>query len=212
MFDFSLLATFCITTLTLTLSPGPSNLYIIACTMHQGTRAGVAAAAGLALGSVIYVVLSVTGIAALVVYSPVLFTLVKIVGAGYLIWLGVQALRTARKDAKVGEPAKPVAAGLRQSLIVELTNPKSALFFIAFLPQFVTAQGGGVATQLLILGGIYTLLALASDLFMVTLSGQLRRWLSHHGSFYYWQNIAAGGVLLALGSFILIADVLRAGL
>ena len=180
--------------------------------MHQGTRAGVAAAAGLALGSVIYVVLSVTGIAALVVYSPVLFTLVKTVGAGYLIWLGVQALHTARKDAKVGEPAKPVAAGLRQSLIVELTNPKSALFFIAFLPQFVTAQGGGVATQLLILGGIYTLLALASDLFMVTLSGQLRRWLSHHGSFYYWQNIAAGGVLLALGSFILIADVLRAGL
>ncbi|QPG07106.1 LysE family translocator [Salinimonas marina] len=195
----------------MTFSPGPSNLYIIACTLHQGPRAGVAAAMGLALGSIIYVVLSVSGIAALVVFSPVMFTVLKILGAGYLIWLGTQALRTAKDDAKGHEPAKPTSTGLRQSIIVELTNPKSALFFIAFLPQFVTPAGGEVVTQLLILGAIYTLLALGSDLFMVILSGQLRRWLSHHSSFHYWQNQVAGGVLIALGGFILMADVLSLG-
>ena len=205
--ELSVLLTFCIATLTLTLSPGPSNLYIMACTLGQGAKAGIAAASGMAIGSLIYVALTALGLAAIIVYSPIFFTLLKVAGAAYLVVLGVQSITRASVSVPARGNDKPTRKILKQSLAVELTNPKTALFFLAFLPQFTQAEGADITTQLAILGVLYTILALASDLLVVTLCQRLNSLLTHSPRVAYWQDITAGTVLLGLGLFILINDV-----
>ena len=201
-----MLIAFAIAALVLSLSPGPSNLYIMACTMGNGARAGVAAAAGMALGSLSYAVGTALGLSAVIVYSPTLFIGLKVAGALYLLYLGVKTwLR-----ASVPHLQKPVTTStgkvLRQSLIVELTNPKTGLFFIAFLPQFTRAESGNISMQLLLLGGVYAVIALGSDLFVVTLSSQLGRWLARSPAWAVRQEQLAGLILFGLGAFILLEE------
>ena len=205
--DVSLLAAFCVATLTLTLSPGPSNLYIMACTLNRGARAGIAAASGMAIGSVIYVLLTCAGLATVMVYSEWLFRLVKLTGAAYLIFLGLKTLNQSRAPALRCNEEQVRTNVLRQSLFVELTNPKTALFFLAFLPQFVTPHGASVSVQLLTLGIIYTLLAFASDMLVVGLCRQLSAQLNRSAHFAVWQDRIAGMVLLGLGAAIIVMDV-----
>lgn len=206
--DLPVLLTFCIATLTLTLSPGPSNLYIMACTLGQGARAGMAAAGGMAIGSLIYVALTALGLAAIIVYSPVIFTLLKLAGAAYLVVLGVQSIVGASVALPGNADHKPTRKILQQSLTVELTNPKTALFFLAFLPQFTRTDSANITTELAILGVLYTVLALASDLLVVTLCQRLNKLLTQSPRVSYWQDLIAGFVLLGLGIFILVNDVL----
>ena len=198
------LFTFSIAVAVLTLSPGPSNLYIMARTMASGQRSGFAAAGGMAIGSIIYVVATALGLAAVFRYSPTVYTLVKVVGAGYLIYLGIQAIRASR-NAHIESPKVRIMSTqkvFKQSIFVELSNPKTALFFLAFLPQFVSPEVGSVAMQLTILGLVYATIALCSDLFVVFMSSQIGKWLAHHPLFIRWQDRVSGGVLIGLGSYI----------
>lgn len=200
------LIAFSFAALMLSISPGPSNLYIMARTMGQGQKAGTAAAGGMAIGSLIYVLATALGLATIFVYSPMAYTGVKIAGAIYLLYLGWQYLRQAKALTHVDKPhltAMTPVSILRQSIIVELTNPKTALFFLAFLPQFVDASLGNVAMQMIVLGLTYGVIAFCSDMMVVILSNQLGRWLESHASFSLWQERVSGSILMVLGVYIL---------
>ncbi|WJG09818.1 LysE family translocator [Aliiglaciecola sp. LCG003] len=196
--------TFSLAAALLSLSPGPSNLYIMARTFSCGHLSGVAAASGMALGSLAYVAATALGLAVVFKYSPDAFTALKLVGAGYLIYLAYKTFRQASPSKMTEQKVKVVSVTkvFKQSIVVELTNPKTALFFLAFLPQFVDHQQGSVALQLTILGCIYAVIAFCSDLFVVALSNQLGKWIAGHPMFVEWQDRLSASILLGLGCFI----------
>lgn len=197
-------ATFAFLVLLISLSPGPSNLYILARSMAQGAKAGYAAATGMAIGSVIYVILTVLGIAALFKFLPAAYIGLKLCGAAYLIYLGYRYFDVSAYKGS-DQPQVPQLATskiLRQSLVVELTNPKTVLFFLAFLPQFVDEQAGSVAAQLLWLGVVYSLVAFMCDVSVATAAGKLGSWLSKHPNSVIWQDRFAGVMLICIGLFI----------
>lgn len=195
---------FLIAALLLNLSPGPSNFYVMSRSIAQGKASGYVAAMGLALGSLVHVVAAALGIAAVFAYSPVAYTLLKLLGAGYLIYLGLcMFLSDDIDNLPVGsiEP-KRYSRILWESAIVEVTNPKTALFFLAFLPQFVDVSLGTPALQLLVLGAIVTLSAIPCDLFVAYGSGNAARWMAGKFNFLKFQNRISGSILLGLGTYM----------
>ncbi|HEX9768245.1 MAG TPA: LysE family translocator [Kiloniellales bacterium] len=190
--------------LVLNLSPGPSNLYVLSRSLAQGTRAGLIAAAGLAAGSLGHVAAAALGLSAVFLYSPVAYALLKLAGAGYLIYLGLTHLVSARPAAgAVGAAtAKPRRTIFLESSLVELLNPKTALFFLAFLPQFADVAAGPLAPQLLLLGLIVTLTALPCDAAVAVLSGRAARILSVSPLIGRLQSWVSGSILIGLGAFL----------
>ena len=158
----------------------------------------------MAIGSFIYVVATVLGIAAVFQYSPEAYTAVKLVGAVYLVYLGYQYFAAKVFDPSQQQTITTLSKSkiLRQSVVVELTNPKTALFFLAFLPQFVDVEMGSMATQLVMLGTCYALVALCCDCGVALISGKLGTWLSQNPKALYCQDRLAGTVLVGLGIFI----------
>ncbi|AFV00898.1 LysE family translocator [Simiduia agarivorans] len=196
------LVSFTFAALLLNLSPGPSNLYVMARSLAQGPEAGFVAAAGLAAGSLVHVLAASVGLAAVFLYAPVLFTAVKLVGAAYLLYLGVQYLRS-QPDLSVGQSAKRSNGRIfRESFLVEATNPKTALFFLALLPQFADASYGPLGPQLLVLGLIVTLSAVPCDIIVALGASRVRRWLAAHPRAPLIQERVSGGILVALAMFI----------
>ncbi|MFT4929359.1 MAG: threonine/homoserine/homoserine lactone efflux protein [Phenylobacterium sp.] len=198
------LLTFALVSFLLSISPGPSILYIMARSISQGPKAGFAAAGGMAIGSFAYVLATALGIAAIFKYSPMAYTLLKLFGAAYLVYLGVQYFRSSPVDAgqKPAVTIYPIIKIFRQSIVVELTNPKTALFFLALLPQFIDPKLGSVTLQLLVLGGVYTAVTFCCDSCIALASGKLGKWLAQHPGAIYWQDRVAGSVLIGLGAFI----------
>lgn len=207
MLSVETVAAFVIAAYTLSLSPGPSNLYIMACTMGSGGKGGLAAASGMAIGSIIYSVLTAVGVAAVIAVSPGLFLTIKLAGAAYLIYLGAITLRDAHGPDFQKSVCRSAGAIWRQSVLVELTNPKTVLFFLAFLPQFTTPGQGDEGLQLFLLGLIYSVVALSSDLLVVGLSAKVKVVLQRSPRLGVWQERAAGLVLLGLGLAILAGEL-----
>ena len=203
------LAAFTLASLILNLSPGPSNLYVMARSISQGMRGGMVASLGLATGSLLHVLAAVLGLSALFQHSPTLYTVVKLVGAAYLIYLGVSHWRSlAPGDIDGGRSLRPKSTMtvFRESVIVEVTNPKTALFFIALLPQFVVPESGPVWQQLLILGAIVTVSALPCDMLVAMFSSRAARWLNRHRQAQRIQQRISGTLLLGIGSFLAIEE------
>ena len=200
-----ILIAFTTAALIMNISPGPSNLYVMARAIAQGSRGGVVAALGLAVGSLFHVFAAVLGLSAIFSHSPALYTVVKLVGAGYLIYLGISYWRSAAVQVSEGAPTglqKPLWLVFRESVIVEVTNPKTALFFIALLPQFVVPAAGSVTQQLLIFGFIVTLSALPCDLLVAFSSSKVASWLIKHEKAQMIQDRISGSVLFAMGAYI----------
>jgi threonine/homoserine/homoserine lactone efflux protein len=156
--------------------PGPSNLFVVACGLQSGSRAAVAGAAGCATGALTYVAGTAAGLSAVLASSDAVLAVVHYAGAAYLCWLGVAALRPGRDRGPVAEPPRSPLSSYRRGLLVELGNPKVALFFLALFPQFVHPAAGAAATQVLLLGGLFVAIGLASDCLYAVASGRLRRW------------------------------------
>lgn len=173
--------------------PGPSNLFVVACGLQSGSRAAVAGAAGCATGALTYVAGTAAGLSAVLASSEAVLAVVHYAGAAYLCWLGVAALRPARDRSPVAEPRRSPRGSYRRGLLVELGNPKVALFFLALFPQFVHPAAGAAATQILVLGGLFVAVGLASDCLYAVASGRLRRWRD--------QRRAVGLVYLGLGGW-----------
>lgn len=195
---------FVVAALIISLSPGPSNLYILACTLGSGRSGGTAAALGMAIGSSSYAIATAFGLAAAILYVPIIFTVIKIFGALYLIYLGVNALRYAAAP----HLRTPVQASNRRiasrSVVVELSNPKTALFFIAFLPQFTRATGDVLVNDLLVLGILFSVIALCCDLLVVQLSYQLGNWIAKNPRIAVRQEQLVGLIFLGLGATLLL--------
>ena len=191
----------------LNISPGPSNFYVMARSLGQGAGAGAVAAGGLAFGSLGHVAAAALGISALFAYSPAAYTALKLLGAGYLIYLGIRTLRDGGGQALParGAAAKPVGRIFWESSLVELLNPKTALFFLAFLPQFVDTAAGPVAPQMLLLGLIVTLTAIPCDLFVAMASGAAGHLFDRHPWVTRLQAQISGSVLIGLGLFVALA-------
>jgi threonine/homoserine/homoserine lactone efflux protein len=190
--------------LAMNISPGPSNLYVMSRSLAQGTSAGLVAAAGLAIGSLFHVTVTSLGLAVILQYSPVAFLVMKLAGAGYLVLLGLKMLlaKSASFSPDALMPKKPLARIFRESAVVEILNPKTALFFLAFLPQFANPKVGPLAPQLLLLGFIVTLTAIPCDALVAVLSGKAADLLRRKPIFQRLQNWISGSVLVALGATI----------
>lgn len=196
----SLFVTYLATVTVLMLTPGPDMLFCLAAGLKGGPRAGFLAAIGAASGEVVHIAASAVGLAALFRAAPVLFEAVRIVGACYLVWLGIRTLRN--RNEGIGAKPERAATGKRaywRGLITNLLNPKMALFSIAFLPQFIDPHAGNVAFQFVVLGACFVALEIAVDGTVGLLAGRLRRLLRGRRARRNL-NVAAGSVFVGLGA------------
>ena len=185
-------------------SPGPSNFYVLSRSLAQGTPAGLVATAGLAAGSLVHVTAAALGLSAVFVYSPVAYGVLKLAGAAYLVYLGLVILLTRGPAPGAVAAAVPRLPGqiFRQSVLVEVLNPKTALFFLAFLPQFADVEAGPLAPQILLLGLIVTLSGLPCDAFVAALSGRAGRLLSRSSLARRLLDWVSGSILIGLGAVL----------
>lgn len=198
---------FTLASLALIVLPGPSVLFVVGRSLAWGRRAGVLSVIGNGLGAVPLVAAVSVGLGALVAESVVLFTVVKVIGALYLIHLGVQAIRH-RGDVDVSEvgdgPRLSAGRALREGFVVGLTNPKTAVFFISVLPQFVDVRAGAVPVQMLVLGLLFVLIALVSDAVWAVAAGTARRWFVSAERPLERVRAAGGAMMIALGTGMLL--------
>lgn len=198
--DAASLAVFVVASAVLGITPGPDILYVILRGAAQGRRAGLAAAAGLCTGIVGHTVLCAAGVSAVLAASATAFSLVKFAGAGYLIYLGLRMWRSGRSiDVSGGGGVQPLWAIYRQTVVMNLLNPKVALFFLAFLPQFADPRAGPIAPQLLLLGLLFMAVSFVVMAGAGMAGGQIGHWLRNRPERARAVTIAAGGVLIALG-------------
>ena len=210
--SLSTLPVFIAASIVLLVIPGPAVLFIVARSGSQGRRAGLVSVLGVHTASIMHVLAAVAGLSAVVVASSIAFTAVKVVGGFYLIVLGVKSLRSARRSADVVAPTvRPERRLFAEAFLVSLLNPKVALFFLAFLPQFVQRGHGPIWTQTLVLGAIYILLGLCSDSVYATIGARLGTRLSGRAAQLRATRYAEGGILVGLGVLTLALPHRKAG-
>jgi threonine/homoserine/homoserine lactone efflux protein len=188
--------------LALLLLPGPAVLYIVSRSVAQGRLAGLVSDVGIHAGTMVHVIAASLGLSALLMTSALAFAAVKYLGAAYLIWLGVRKL--LGKDAAPAEASAPGRGGylrlLRDGFIVNLFNPKTALFFLAFLPQFADVSRGHVATQIAFLGLLFVALGLVTDGCYAIAAGTAGEWIKRHrGHYLGFERYVTGVVMIGLG-------------
>ena len=191
---------FLLAALVLLLTPGPAVLYIIARSMDQGRLAGFVSVLSNESGNSVHVLAATLGLSAILMSSALAFSIVKYLGAAYLIYLGIRRL-LARDQAH--EIARVQPQSLRriysQGVLVATLNPKTALFFLAFLPQFVDLSAGSVALQLLMLGGTFVAMAIVTDSLYALLASTAGGWLKRNRSFLRADRYLVGSVYIGLG-------------
>jgi threonine/homoserine/homoserine lactone efflux protein len=198
--DSSSLAVFLLAALALLLIPGPAVLYIVARSVDQGRSAGLASVVGVGLGSMVHVVAAALGLSALLVQSAVAFSTVKYLGAAYLIYLGVRRLLDRDDTIVLAEGSdRSLREVFVQGIWVNILNPKTALFFFAFLPQFVTVDGAPVGLQILFLGALFVTLGILTDGVYAVAAGGLGSWLKRRPGIVTAQRWFAGGIFISLG-------------
>jgi threonine/homoserine/homoserine lactone efflux protein len=200
MLDLSSYLVFLAASVALILVPGPAQALVIARTLAQGRRAGALTALGLNIGTLFHTATAALGLSAILATSVLAFTIVKLIGAAYLIYLGLQALRS-RADPSAATAARRHSARstLGQAVLTGVLNPKVALFFLAFLPQFVDPSRGPVLVQFLILGASMALLDTLYELLLVHLVSGMRERYLRSPRLVAFQTKLSGVVLVALG-------------
>jgi threonine/homoserine/homoserine lactone efflux protein len=198
------LALFALAAVIMNAAPGPSNLYVLSRSLAQGRSAGLVSAFGLALGNLFHVALAVMGLAALLRYAPGLYDAVRLIGASYLVYLGLRMVQERPAETATVPPGRPLGRVLLDAALVEMLNPKTALFFLAFLPQFVEPARGPAALQFLLLGLIVTATALPCDMLVALAGAGLQRAVKGVGS-RLWPRRLAGSTLIGLGIYAALA-------
>ena len=192
---------FLLASLVLLLTPGPAVLYIVTSSVNQGRRAGLASVLGVELGNLGQVLAATLGLSAILLTSALAFSLVKYAGAAYLIYLGIRKLLTPiTAEAGAIDASKNLRGNFLQGIVVAILNPKTALFFLAFLPQFVDAGRGSVSLQFLVLGLIFVAMGTTTDILYALLSGTAGRWLRRNVWFARFQRYVAGAIYVGLGA------------
>jgi threonine/homoserine/homoserine lactone efflux protein len=199
--DQAHLTAFLAAALVLAITPGPGIFYVLARSLGEGTRVGVRSSLGTALGGMCHVVGAAVGLSALLMTSATAFEVVRLAGAAYLVYLGVRTLLGSSEHAP-----RERGDAFRQGVLTELLNPKTALFFLTFLPQFAQPERGSVAPQLLALGAVSVALNSSADLIVAAVAGRARGALSTGSRWVRRQRAISGVALIALGGYAAAAD------
>ena len=198
--DPGTLALFAGAAVLLLVIPGPAVLYIVAQSIEHGRSAGLVSMLGVQAGALVHVAAAALGLSALLVQSSVAFDVVKYAGAAYLIFLGLRKLLARERFETTGErPPRRLDRLFAQGVLVNVMNPKTALFFFAFLPQFVDVSAGSVGLQIALLGVVFILIAIVSDGLYALAAGTASDWLRGSRTFVRAERWVSGTVLVALG-------------
>ena len=201
MIDPTTLLTYTAIVLGFVFIPGPATVLTVARATTSGTRVGIATGAGVAVGDILHTIMAIVGISAIIATSALLFSIVKYLGAAYLIYIGLRALlEKAPSNLSYGRVPITARQAFRQAVLAEMLNPKTALFFLAFLPQFVDPAAGDVALQLASLGVIFVALGLLSTVIFAISAGSLGAFLRRNPVVLRWQGKVIGGIYCALGA------------
>jgi threonine/homoserine/homoserine lactone efflux protein len=194
------LALFAIAAFLLAVVPGPAVVYIVTQSIDGGRVAGLASAAGIGTGGLVHVMFAAVGLSALLLRSAVAFEVVKYAGAAYLIVMGIRRLlqKDVEPDPEVSHE-RSLWRLYRQGVVVNVLNPKTALFFFAFLPQFVNPDAGRVGIQIALLGLVFVAVALVSDSMYALVAGTAGRWLKESRGYLSVQRWVSGSVFIGLG-------------
>jgi threonine/homoserine/homoserine lactone efflux protein len=202
--------------LLLAVAPGPGMLYVLARSLAGGKREGVLSAFGTFLGGMVHVFAAALGVSIILARSAVAFATVKYVGAGYLCFLGVRMILDARKKESASadtaaneltpESIKMARNPLWQGVATEVLNPKTALFFLSFIPQFVNRTGGHVFLQFTFLGTMSVSLNTTADLIVIALAGPLGHRIRSSATFRRTQRTVTGAVMVGLGTYLATSD------
>ena len=199
--DPSRLALFVGAALLLLVVPGPSVLYVVTQSVSHGRRAGIASVAGITTGTLVHIAAATVGLSALLASSAVAFDVVKYLGAAYLIVVGVRRLLGLEHAAEErARPTRDLGRLYRQGIVVNTLNPKTALFFLAFLPQFVDPSNGAAWAQILALGLLFAALGFCSDGVWAVVAGTLGDRLRRSRRFPSVQRYVSGSVFVGLGA------------
>lgn len=192
---------FSLAALALLVVPGPAVLYIVGEAIDGGRKAGLVSMLGIQTGGLVHVLAAAVGISALIASSSTAFTVVKLAGATYLVAIGVLTLLRREPIDPTAEPPTARTSSRRylQGIVVNVLNPKTALFFLAFLPQFVDEDAGQVGLQIVVLGLVFLTLAVISDGAWALAAGTAGEWLRHHRGFLRARRYVSGTVFVALG-------------
>jgi threonine/homoserine/homoserine lactone efflux protein len=189
--------------LILAVTPGPGIFYVLARSLRGGRREGVLSAAGTFLGGLAHVAAAAFGFSAILAASAIAFEIVRYAGAAYLIYLGFRMIRS--RHAELNEAGVEASAGRNtfvQGVLTEALNPKTALFFLSFIPQFVSVQQGHAAVQFLVLGAISVTLNTCADLVVACFAGPLGSRMKRSQKFRSGQRTASGAAMIGLGVYV----------
>lgn len=200
MIDFASYSIFLLAAFTLLVIPGPAVLYITARSIEQGRLAGIVSTLGIGVGAFIHVVAAALGISALLMSSALAFSVVKYLGAAYLIYLGISTLLSkAKTEIDIEFKTQPLRKIFTQGIIVNVLNPKTALFFFAFIPQFINADRGNVTLQIVFLGATFITMAILTDGLYAIFAGTIGNYLRGNQRFANAQKWFSGIVYIFLG-------------
>lgn len=207
MFAPDMLLAFIVAAFVMVVIPGPTVLFTIGRSIALGRLGGFLSIVGTAIGSIVLVLAVALGVGTVIAQSVVLFTIVKVLGAGYLVFLGIQAIRHRHAAAAAVTGARTTKTGMRlliEGFVVGLTNPKSIAFFLAILPQFVDLHGGSVPLQLFVLGVIVVAIGVTCDAIWVLLASAARDWFGRSPRRLSTMSATGGGMMIGLGAFLLL--------
>jgi len=202
MSDLSFWVLFFSAALALNIAPGPDLLYILTKTIANGRKVGVAASMGVCTGALFHVFAAAVGLSAILVSSALAFTVVKFVGVAYLLYLAWDAFKSAGTSLQVsaeGQPKETPWAAFRQGVLVDILNPKVAIFFMAFLPQFIREDAGSVPLQLVYLGLLVIAVAMVVETAYVLLAAKLTNKVRSSKRLSVWLDRTVGTIFVALG-------------
>lgn len=207
MFDSTRMALFLTAAVLLAVAPGPGMLYVLARSLAGGKREGVLSALGTFLGGMVHVLAAALGVSVILARSATAFSIVKYAGAAYLCFLGVRMILDARKQESFSaEDFSADKTALRnplwQGIATEVLNPKTALFFLSFIPQFVNRSSGGVFLQFVLLGTFSVFLNTSADLIVISMAGPLGKKIRSSAVFRRRQRTLTGVIMIGLGTYL----------
>jgi threonine/homoserine/homoserine lactone efflux protein len=207
--DFATFTLFLTAAFVLSITPGPGILYTLTRSLNGGKSEGTLSALGLFTGGLVHVIAAAIGISSVLMTSALAFMVVKYAGAAYLIYIGLKTLLSPdpmSNTADVVVNHRSRRNVFYQGVITEVLNPKTALFFLAFIPQFITVENGGIFMQFLVLGLITNLLNLSTDIVVVAFAGPIGQRLRTSYRFRQGQRITSGCTMIGLGAYVAVAE------
>lgn len=206
MFDPVTFGVFFTACLLLAIAPGPGMLYVLARSLGGGRREGILSSLGTFIGGMFHVFAAALGVSAILATSAIAFSLVKYAGAAYLVYLGVRMLLSQDAHEIPRQTGRQGNRAFAQGVVTEVLNPKTALFFLAFIPQFIHHESGSVFWQFVLLGSISVTLNTLADLVVAVLAGPLGAKMRSSLRFRKGQRIVTGTAMIALGAYVAIGE------